>query len=301
MPQNLPLAIALVVVGSFCFAASASVQHNAVGRQVEDASERKSMSVRRLLHLLRSRRWWAGLALLGASAALQVTALLMAPVSVVQPVGLLAFPWSVILAARIHRTRVPGRMRLSLVVTVAATLGFTVLTGVHATTGKGLQAYQIVIGALVVYAFAIAFSFMGRGGPKDLRCLFWASAGALFYGLEAALVKAMIEYAQEQQSWLTDPLIWGIVGALILGSVMAGALIQQGYATGPAEIVVGSMTVTSPVVAVLYGFLVLGEGKHLTLPVVAGMLALGLVAIGGVASLTRYHPSYEADQARMDS
>ena len=39
----------------------------------------------------------------------------------------------------------------------------------------------------------------------------------------------------------------------------------------------------------------------LIMTVVAGMLALGLVAIGGVASLTRYHPSYEADQARMDS
>ena len=35
------------------------------------------------------------------------------------------------------------------------------------------------------------------------------------------------------------------------------------------------MTVTSPVVAVLYGFLVLGEAKHMGLVPILGMLALG--------------------------
>ena len=40
-------------------------------------------------------------------------------------------------------------------------------------------------------------------------------------------------------------------------------MIQQGYATGPAEIVVGSMTVTSPVVAVVYGFVNVGTIRGL--------------------------------------
>lgn len=292
MPQNTPLAIVLVVIGSFCFALAAHVQHHAVGHHVDDRAEREPMSMRKLGSLLRMPRWWAGLGLLGASAALQVMALMMAPVSVVQPVGLLAFPWSVLLSAQAHHSPVPKPMRTSLVVTIAATLAFTALTGLYAQSGSGLQAHEIVIGALVVYAFALAFSLLGNKGPKPWRCLFWASAGALFYGLEAALVKALIEYAQEHD-WLRDPLIWAIVLALLVGSLAAGALIQQGYATGPAEVVVGSMTVTSPVVAVLYGFLVLGEAKHMGIVPILGMLALGLVAVGGVVALTRVHPEWE--------
>ncbi|WP_072042020.1 DMT family protein [Nigerium massiliense] len=292
MPQNTPLAIALVVIGSFCFAMSAHVQHGAVGGHLEDPSQRQAMNLRSLARLLSVPRWWAGLAFMGASFLLQVAALTMAPVSVVQPVGLLAFPWSVLLAARASKTPVRGKIKVALAVTIVATLAFTVLTGVYAQSGRGLKARDIVIGALVVYVFAIAFAVMGTRGPKPWRCLFFASGGALFYGLEAALVKALIEYAQEHD-WLHDPLIWGIVIALIIGSIAAGAFVQQGYATGPAEVVVGSMTVTSPVVAVLYGFLVLGEARHMGVLPIIGMIALGLCAIGGVVTLTRVHPDWQ--------
>ncbi len=300
MQQNIPLAITLVVVGSFCFALSAHFQHSAVGSGVDDKSQKKRMDLRGLAALLTNRRWLLGLALLGASAVLQVLGLVLAPVSVVQPVGLLAFPWSVLLSARAHGHRIPGGMKLAVFVTVAATLAFTIVTAIYSSASTELKVRDVIVASALVYLLAGVMVAFGSSGPKAWRCLFWASGGALFYGLEAALVKAITEYAKHHGSWLTSPVIWGIAAALVVGSVLAGALIQQGYATGPAEVVVGSMTVTSPVVAVLFGVAVLGEGRFLTLNVAFVMFTLGMIAIAGVVALTYAHPEND-DPAIPDS
>lgn len=291
MTQNIPLAVALVIVGSFCFALSAHLQHNAVDGELSGNASKTRMKSAALWQTIRKPRWLLGLAAMGVSAVFQIIALTMAPVSVVQPVGLLAFPWSVLLAARATKTWVPPRTMSAVIVTVLATLAFTVITGIHATAESDLVVRRVVVGAIVVYAVAALFSLMGASGPFAWRCLFWSSGGALFYGLEAALVKSLLEYAKTH-SWPFAAVFWGICVALVIGAVMAGWLIQQGYATGPAEVVVGSMTVTSPVVAVAFGILVLGEGRGISLWGAISMIALGLIAIAGVAALTRFHPTY---------
>lgn len=290
---NIPLAVGLVIVGSFCFALSAHFQHNAVDSHLSGNTSKQRMRFSALWETIRQPRWVLGLALLGASFLLQCTALLLAPVSVVQPVGLLAFPWSVLLAARAAGTGIPKRVQGAVAVTVAATLAFTIITGLNAAPTTELKLKPVIWGALVVYAIAILFGLLGTKGPTGWRSLFWSSGGALFYGLEAALVKSLIEYVRSHH-WPYSGAIIIIIVALILGAIAAGWMIQQGYATGPAEIVVGSMTVTSPVVAVVYGFVVLGEGARITVGPALLMVALGAAAIAGVVSLTRFHPTYHA-------
>lgn len=297
--QNIPLAVILVLIGSFCFALSAHFQHRVVDSQLDGNAHKKRMTLRALQRAIRQPRWVAGLILLGASFVLQLVAISMAPVSVVQPLGLLAFPWSVLLAAYATKTPVPPRTQLAVVVTVLATLAFTLVTSVYASAAPNLVIGRVVIGALVVYGVALLFGTLGARGSFGWRCLFWSSGGALFYGLEAALVKSLIEYIPGND-WPFAPAIWAIVVALILGAVTAGWLIQQGYATGPAELVVGSMTVTSPVVAVVFGILVLGEGALITRGPVALMVGLGLVAVGGVVALTRFHPTYKSAAPVLD-
>lgn len=289
MTQNIPLAVALVVVGSFCFASSAFLQHAAVGRQLDGNVGKQRMRMDSLLAAVRRPRWVAGLLLLATSFFLQVIALTMAPVSVVQPVGLLAFPWSVLLAAWGARTPVPRRMQAAVAMTVAAILGFSIVTGLHAAPDSGLDQSRVFIGAGMVYLVAVLFVRLGSRGPERWRCLFWSSAGALFYGLEAALVKSVIEFVRLPK-WYNNVGLVAIAVMLVVGAVVAGWLIQQGYATGPSEIVVGSMTVTSPVVAVTYGIAVLGEGSALTPTASVLMACLGAVAVAGVVLLTRYHP-----------
>lgn len=295
--QNIPLAIALGIVGSFCFALSAKVQHGVVDTQQRGNQAKKRMDRAAFLTLVRQRRWWMGLGLMGLSLVCQIAGLTMAPVSVVQPVGLLAFPWSVLLAAKTRDSKFP-LVLLAVGLTVLATLGFTWIAARNTTSSDELDLIPVAIAAGVVYGLAGLLALFGSRGPLPWRCLFWASGGALFYGLEAALVKSLIEYGKSHQWWL-DPLVYGIAVALLVGSGLAGVLVQQGYATGPAEVVVGSMTVTSPVVAVLFGILVLGEGARLAPLAGLGMVLLGLTAIMGVVALARFHPDYDATRHHM--
>ena len=292
MTQNIPLAVGLVLISSFCFALSAHLQHNAVDAHLGGNARREQMSFRSFLEAVRNPRWVIGLLLLGVSAVLQVTALFFGPLSVVQPLGLLAFPWSVLLAARATRTWVPPLTQLAVVVTVVSTLAFTIVTGIHASAESDLVMRKVIIGALIVYAVAGVFAMLGAKGPFAWRCLFWSSGGALFYGLEASMVKSIWEYVKTH-SWPYSAAIFGILVALVVGAVAAGWFMQQGYATGPSEIVVGSMTVTSPVVAVAFGILVLGEGVGITPAAASLMVVLGALAIMGVIALTRFHPKYE--------
>jgi hypothetical protein len=288
--QNIPVAIALGVLGSFCFALAAKVQHSAVGEQVDDRHARQRLDLEQFWELAKDPRWWMGLGLMGASLVCQVIGLTMAPVSVVQPVGLLAFPWSVVLAAKSLGAR-PWRVVTPTVITVLATFGFVVVVATHASSAEDLEFVPVMIAAGIVYVTAAAFAIMGSRGPKQWRSLFWASGGALFYGLEASLVKSIIEYAGNH-AWWRDPTVWIIGTALVIGSILAGLMAQQGYATGPAEVVVASMTVTSPVVAVVFGIAVLGEGTQLDVLPAAAMVVLGAVAIAGVVALARVHPEY---------
>lgn len=285
MEHNIPLAIALQVVGSFCFALAALYQNSAIRHEVKHNHSRHHLRSTQLLASLKNLRWWKGSLLLGVSLGCQITALFFAPVTVVQPVGLLAFPWSMILQARVARKRIRKTEAALVAMTVAATAFFTLLVSVFSAPDQPLTASKVIIGATTIYVLACIFGGLGAKGPTVWRSFFWGSGGAMFYGLEASLVRTLITFAR-QHNWVDNPKFWIILVLLIIGSLVAAWMVQQGYATGQAEMVVASMTITSPIIAVCFGIAVLGEGKNFTLGVGMGIVVCGLLAIIGIIGLT---------------
>ena len=144
---------------------------------------------------------------------------------------------------------------------------------------------KVFIGAITIYILAGSFGTLGAKGPRVWRSFFWGSGGAMFYGLEASLVRTLIIFVC-QHNWADNPMFWIVLVVLVIGSMTAGWMVQQGYATGQAELVVASMTITSPIIAVCFGIAVLGEGKNFTAGVTLGIIACGLVAIAGIVGLT---------------
>lgn len=284
--QNIPLAVALQFFGSFCFALAAKYQHRAIDQELAGNPEKNALGVRGLWNTIRQPRWICGFGLLCTSFLCQIIALIFAPVSIVQPIGLLAFPWSVIMQHRVEKRRLSRKLIVWVCATVVATAIFTLIVSKYAQLPDAIDLTKVTIGILAVYLFCLIFGLLGWRGKKDLRALFWGSSGAMLYGLEAALVKALLEYAQ-----LTDvlhaPAFWIILAVLIAGSITAGWMVQQGYATGKADVVVAAMTITSPVVAVVYGIAVLGEGMGIPVSKGVFMLICGLIALGGVIENTR--------------
>lgn len=295
--QNIPLAIAIVVFASFLFAGGSTIQHLAVSRSVDKTAENRSMDFGQVWELVRNPRWLLGLATVATGATLHIFGLMMAPVTVVQPVGILAVPWAVLLAAKIHHFR-PTRIIWSAVaLTIVGIVVFTLFSASTAAPDTELPPTRIIVACLIVFAVGGVLGYLGRFGTPSIRCLMWASGGSFFYGLSSALVKTVSELVRNG-GFLQRPLFWTAAAFLLVCYLVGGWMVQQGYANGPAEIVVGSMTTTDPIVAVTFGLAVLGEGVRLGAWDAVGMALSGAVAVAGVVVLSKFHPDAQRSAPR---
>jgi hypothetical protein len=295
--QNISLAVILTVLASVALAVASVVQHGAVGRTAA-AEPGGALSGGQLLAVVRNPRWLGGLLLTGVGAVLQMTALLLAPVTVVQPIGVLAVPWTILLAARVHRRPVPAAVWGATALTVAGTVAFAWVAIRNAAPYPVLNDAWLVLGTLAGFGVAGLLALAGARGPVAWRCLAWSAAAAVIYGAESGVVKAIGHYTTSR-SWLGSPVFWLLAASILAGMVLAGIWIQQGYASGAAEIVVGTLNAAGPVAGVAYGIAVLGEGMNLTWPAALLMLVFAAVAIAGVVLLSRAHPnSSPADAAQ---
>ena len=287
--QNIPLAIAIVVCSSVAYAGGSTMQHVAVGRLVDPDADNRAMNLRQLWRLIRTPMWLLGLFTIFIGASAHIVALMMAPVTVVQPVGILAVPWAVLMAARIHRHTVTRAMWLAVAMTVAGIVVFTLLSASAASEHTVLDPVAIAVGCTVVCVIGATLGVLGWKGPPQLRCLMWASGGSFLYGLSAGMVKATSEVVK-QDGFHGMPIFWVVAPFLVLSYGIGGFMVQQALANGPAEITVGSMTTTDPIVAVSFGLIVLGEGVRITPLAAVGMVLAGVFAVWGVVVLSRHHP-----------
>ena len=278
----------LTVLDTVALAVASVVQHLAVGSAAGPQPGTK-LSGKQLLAVIRNPRWLGGLMLTGVGAVLQMTALLLAPVTVVQPIGVLAVPWTILLAARLHGQAITTRMWTATALTVAGTAAFAWVAISHAAPYPVLNDSWLMIGTLAGFGVAAALAAAGARGPLAWRCLAWSAAAAVIYGAESGVVKAVGHYVTSRP-WLGSPTFWFLVASIAAGAVLAGIWIQQGYASGPAEIVVGTLNAAGPVAGVAYGIAVLCEGVNITWPAAAQMLAFAAVALSGVVLMSRFHP-----------
>lgn len=287
MTQNIPLAIALGVLASLGFALGATLQHSGIDRVVGKTGDRH-LSFARVVAMFRTPIWLLGTVFILTGAGLHLIGVNLAPVTVVQPVGILAVPFAVLLAARKNRSRPTRGMWLAISMAVFGIVAFTFFSSRSAATDTLLDMRLILVASLVVWVGALVFVVVAAKGPKGFRCLAWATAGAFVYGLATALMKTTLElYKQGHESPL---MFWASLAGLFICYGIGAWFIQQAYASGPAEIVVGSMTVVDPLVAVAFGIIVLGEGRNIDAISAVGMVTMGALASWGVLLLSKYHP-----------
>lgn len=282
-------AIGLAVLAAACFALAAALQHRAAGIAFDGSAEpvaSRRLTPRRLLRTVRNRWWLLGLALAGIGAVLHAVGLALAPVSVVQPVGVLAVPFAVLLSSRLAGTR-PSRTVVGAVLLCMIGVAAFVALAAGATDTVRLTDGRMLSAGLVIGGIVITFALLGARGPHWIRSASWASAGAVLYGFVSTLMRASFLMLRDGVS-LTHPLLVGAVIGMIISFGFGLWLIQQALASGRPEVVVGAQTVLDPTVAVLAGVVLLGEGAHLTAPATAGLVVAALLAMVGVLRLARH-------------
>ncbi|MHA7860251.1 DMT family protein [Tessaracoccus sp. Y36] len=297
------LAIAMQVCGSFLFASGAILQSLGV-KSLFDADAVTSsnrLSLKGLLKLFTVPKWVIGLGLVFAGAAIHLTALTFAPVSVVQPVGILAVPWSVLLASKIHKHKINARLWGAVGVTVLGVVGFTVFSSQYATGEKQFSFPAMLWSFVVVCVLCAALSFFATRAVAWAKAILWSSVGAIFYGLASGFMKAAMNLIQKHDQSFGSWQFLATAAMMLLCYILGAWMIQQGYASGPAEITVGTMTTVDPFVAVVFGLVVLGEGIGMGAGPVLGMIVTGAIAVSGVALLSKDHPDAVEERLRAQA
>ncbi len=287
-------AIGLAVVAAACFAVAATLQHGAVDG-VSDDDSRLGLSAYRAL--LKRPGWLLGLAAAGAGSALHAVALVLSPLAVVQPIGVLAVPIAVLITVR--RTREsPGRgVLLGVGLCVAGVAAFVTIAASSATSTR-VPDYATLIGAGISTAVIVVLVGVATWTTGWRRCVAWVTAGAVAFGLVSALVRALSQQIATGLVAWADPRLLGTAAGIGAALLVGGWLVQQGFASGPPEVVIACLTVVDPIVAVLLGILLLGEGPATSGIALVVLLACAAMAAAGVVSLARYHP--DARRARAE-
>lgn len=277
----IPLAITLAVLGACCNAVSARLQH---GGLTECADER-GLRLAALLRLTRQPIWLAGIAVAAVGAGLHATALGLAPLSVVQPIGILAFALTTVMSVRIESIRLD---RVAIGAVVASTVGTIAFVLLAATEAKAtVVAADVELRATVLVVGVVGgLAAIGALNTGASRCLAFATASGVSFGYVSLLMRATLQQ-------LTNGGVFPLpeVGGIAAGILVGGWLVQHAYASGPPEVVIGCLTVIDPLVAVGLGVVLLGEATDTPPIVAAAALLCAVVAAMGVVVLTLRRPA----------
>lgn len=211
--SDLVFGVLLAVVASSCFNLAIVVQ----ATEARDVSREHALKLSLLAQLARRRRWLGGLALSALAVPLQTAALLLAPITVVQPAD--AAGLVVLLVAGVRMLGEPvGRREIAAVAAIAVGVVGVSLAGVETSNshGSGLT-LALALGPLALFA-VIPYLLRSRGVPGGLMV---ASAGVAF--AIGAFALKLIADSLDAQAWLALA-GWGAVAAVFAVLGMGGEM-----------------------------------------------------------------------------
>ncbi|WP_150237041.1 DMT family transporter [Nocardiopsis quinghaiensis] len=238
---------------------------------------------RQLTALLRHPLWWASLLFNGIRAGFQVAAVSHAPLTVVQPLGVLVLVFGVPWSARLGGRRVTrAEWRGAAFTTVA--LGVLLVATV--TDGRGGvldDTDAAVVGAGTTAVLSATAWLAGRVGSAAWRSYLLAGAAGVAFGVSSAMVKTAVSVIGENgaagllhASSLATPVI------AVLGLFLAQAA-YQGMELGAP---LGITTFTNPVSAAVVGVVFMDEAYVGGWVGGAVAMACALLAAYGIRLLT---------------
>ena len=283
------VAAAMAVVAAVMFAVAAVPQNRAI-TAVVGADAAPSVGGAELRELARSRTWLGSVVLTAVASVVHAGALFLAPVTVVQPIGVLSVPLAIVLAARRTRVRPPVEVAVAVLVCLLAVVGFVVLAADVMHTSPAPRFAGAVAAALATAAVAAVLGLVANQCAGWLRCAGYAAAGATAFGLVSALMRLVSLHLASGVNDLDDVGVWLPAVGIALALLGGGWAIQQAHAAGAPAVVVGCTTVIDPLVAVGLGITMLGEGRANSDGAVLGLIAFAVLGLSAALALARRHP-----------
>lgn len=276
----------LLAILAACANATSSVLQRKANRQVP---REENLSLKLVWSLAHEPVWFGGVLAVFAGFLLQATALGNGQISVVEPILVLELPATLLLAARVFRTRLGWREWACVAGMAAGLAGMLYALSPSAGRTVGPRWYAWLTGIGVTLAFAGAMVAWGRRGPggrnggsrggAHLAATLGVAAGSVF-GLTAALMKGMTgTFADGIGALLTSWQLYGMIAAGVLGMF----LMQSAMNAGRLIAAQPGLTLSDPVVSILWGVLVFNErlrgGWFIVLAVISGLVLASAVVV----------------------
>lgn len=235
--------------------------------------------------LLRNPRWWGGAVSDTAGYGLQIAALALGSVLVVQPLLVSSLLFALPLAAYFGGYRLTRRTWI-LAAALCVSLAVFLLVGNPAagTVDAAATRWAVPLGAvLAATAVAVALGSTARLTP-GVRAGLLGAAGGLLYGVVAAFTRHVTDlFENGLGAVLTSWQVWVLAAAGIGGYYLQ----QRAFQVGPLSASLPALTIGEPLGAVFLGMVVLGERLQAGGPALILVGAAVLVMIATTVALSR--------------
>ncbi|HLI36150.1 MAG TPA: DMT family transporter [Streptosporangiaceae bacterium] len=294
----------LFAVLAACANATSSVLQRKAGRQVP---KRQNLSLRLVWSLAHEPAWFGGILAVTAGFLLQAAALGSGQLSVVEPVLVLELPATLFLASRVFQARLHRREWGSAAAMTAGLAGLLYTLSPSGGHPEGARWYVWVLGSGVNLAFVAAMVAWGRRGPAGrgphggqgsaLQAAVLAVAAGAAFGLTAALIKGMT--TAFSRGWAALFTGWQLY-AVIAAGALAMFLVQSAMNAGRLVAAQPGLTLTDPIVSILWGVLAFHErvrgGWFIVLAVASGLvMASAVITLARSPLLSGQHGAGNAD------
>jgi drug/metabolite transporter (DMT)-like permease len=240
-------------------------------------------------YLIRRKVWLAGIAMVILAALCQATALATGPVALVQPIFIIELPFTLLVASRVNRRRLP-RTTWWAVGLVTVSLGIGLATAAP-SGGADTASTKVWITALIVTAvFEAVVITVGVRTRGNARGAALGLAAACGYALTATLMKSTVAALPNGAAAFFTT--WQLYATAAAG-VGALFLLQNGLQAGMLVAVQPPLTLGDALISVSYGVTIYGEdirtGGWLLVVQIAALIAVTLGCIQLSRSLAMVH------------
>ena len=274
------LPVVSISLGSaFFFALSSVAKHVSAAKGPMSPTLQPSSIGRFALGTARQPLWLAGAVADVAGLALQVIALHLGALTVVQPLLLSGLVFAILLRGVVSR-RVPVRQAGWAIVVAAALGAFLVISqGAASPARSAVDRAPSVVGAACGLALVSAAVFCGaRVRAVSIRAGLMGAAAGTLYAASAALIKVVSNLAL--QGFLPVVAGWQVYALIVVG--VAGLIVGQiAFQSGPMSAALPVASTVDPLVAMVIGVAIFDE--RLRLGPGHGAVLIGLLAALGVA------------------
>jgi drug/metabolite transporter (DMT)-like permease len=257
----------MVYLVAVCAAAALGLGWVLQQRIAAEVDISEMLSIRMLLHLMRSGVWWAGIAAMAIGQSLAGLALQLGPVTAVGPVLSANLLFAFVIRA-VSTRRPPRRPELVGAVLLCVAVGvFLAVANPRASHRSSTPWPAITLSAVAVAAMVAVLVLIGKRSGLVADSILLASAAGVLYGLQDATTRGGLVSIDRDGVTALIHTAWPY---LLLASAVVGVLLaQSAFRAARLDYSLPPITIAEPLVAGALGIVLLSDRISTNVPSLA--------------------------------